>query len=85
MWKPPGTVELEAPLVELACLISDPGAPRQNVHVDTGGWKTACAPLLSVFVSLQETAEDMGPTMLWRDVGMVMDGVGVGLVEDCGS
>lgn len=60
-----GTVELEAPLVELACLISDPGAPRQNVHVDTGGWKTACAPLLTVFVSLQETAEDMGPTMLF--------------------
>ena len=76
MWKPPGTVELEAPLVELACLISDPGAPRQNVHVDTGGWKTACALLLTVFVSLQETAEDMGPTMLW--LGGSGDGDGWG-------
>mmetsp|Transcript_41072 Transcript_41072/g.76399 ORF Transcript_41072/g.76399 Transcript_41072/m.76399 type:complete len:432 (+) Transcript_41072:72-1367(+) len=60
-----GTVESEGALVELSCLITDPGAPRQNVHVDTGGWKTACAPLLTVFVALQETTPEMGPTLLF--------------------
>eukprot|EP00913_Durusdinium_trenchii_P026282 g24661.t1 len=60
-----GTVELDAGLVELSCLISDPSAVRQNVHVDTGGWKTRCAPLLTVFVALQEVTEAMGPTVVF--------------------
>ncbi|CAE7191998.1 unnamed protein product [Symbiodinium microadriaticum] len=60
-----GTVEAEGALVELSCLITDPGAPRQNVHVDTGGWKTACAPLLTVFIALQDISEEMGPTILF--------------------
>eukprot|EP00438_Fugacium_kawagutii_P005463 Skav215032 [mRNA] locus=scaffold966:631736:635100:- [translate_table: standard] len=56
-----------ASLVELSCLITDPGAPRQNVHVDTGGWKTCCAPLLTTFVALQDVTEDMGPTTVtWQ-------------------
>ena len=50
--------------VELSCLITEPGAPRQNVHVDTGGWKTCCSPLLTVFVALQEVKKEMGPTIL---------------------
>ena len=60
-----GTVQAEGALVELSCLITDPGAPRQNVHVDTGGWKTACAPLLTVFIPLQDISEEMGPTILF--------------------
>lgn len=64
-----GTVGLDASLVELSCLITDCGAPRQNVHVDTGGWKTACAPLLTVFVALQDIQEAMGPTQVLLGLG----------------
>ncbi|CAE7770997.1 trt7 [Symbiodinium pilosum] len=60
-----GTVQADGVLVELSCLITDPGAPRQNVHVDTGGWKTACAPLLTVFIALQDISPEMGPTILF--------------------
>ncbi|CAJ1350126.1 unnamed protein product [Effrenium voratum] len=60
-----GTVTSEGLLVELSCLITDCGAPMQNVHVDTGGWKTACAPLLTIFVALQHIDLDMGPTVLF--------------------
>ena len=60
-----GTVQAGGALVELSCLITDPGAPRQNVHVDTGGWKTACAPLLTTFIALQEISDAMGPTILF--------------------
>ena len=67
-----GTVELSASLVELSCLISEPGAPRQNVHVDTGGWKTCCSPLLTVFLPLQEVKEPMGPTILPHGIEMLL-------------
>ena len=59
--------------MELSCLITDCGAPRQNVHVDTGGWKTACAPLLTVFVALQDIQEAMGPTQVSLELGKRRD------------
>eukprot|EP00930_Biecheleria_cincta_P100659 TRINITY_DN92271_c0_g1_i1.p1 TRINITY_DN92271_c0_g1~~TRINITY_DN92271_c0_g1_i1.p1 ORF type:complete len:456 (-),score=66.53 TRINITY_DN92271_c0_g1_i1:249-1415(-) len=60
-----GTVQRDAHLEELSCLITDPGAMKQSIHVDTGGWNTPCAPLLTVFLALQDTSDSMGPTLLW--------------------
>ena len=52
----------EALICELACIISDPGAPRQQLHADTKigdrGW------LVSMFVALQDVASDMGGTIV---------------------
>ena len=53
----------EALICELACIVSDPGAPRQQLHADTKigpdqGW------LVSMFVALQDVASDMGGTVI---------------------
>ena len=52
----------DAELFELAALVSDPGAPRQQLHPDSihheGG-----ALIVSVFIALQETDATMGPTV----------------------
>jgi len=47
-------------LVELASLISDPGAPSQLLHADT--LYTVNAEMVTVFVPLQDIDEHMGPT-----------------------
>eukprot|EP00928_Gymnodinium_smaydae_P065316 TRINITY_DN48481_c0_g1_i1.p1 TRINITY_DN48481_c0_g1~~TRINITY_DN48481_c0_g1_i1.p1 ORF type:complete len:363 (-),score=84.85 TRINITY_DN48481_c0_g1_i1:103-1146(-) len=67
-----GEVSPAGELIELACLVSDPGARRQPLHADTPcetrlsryGPPTPCRPLLSVFVALQDVSEAMGPTLL---------------------
>lgn len=52
----------EALICELACIVSAPGAPRQQLHADTKigdrGW------LVSMFVALQDVASDMGGTIV---------------------
>lgn len=52
----------DAELFELAALVADPGAPRQQIHPDSihheGG-----ALVISFFIALQETNESMGPTV----------------------
>lgn len=52
----------EALICELACIIADPGAPRQRLHADTKiddrGY------LVSTFVALQDVASDMGGTVV---------------------
>ena len=51
----------DAELYELAALVSDPGAPRQPVHPDTG---FSPSPVLaSTFIALQDIDETMGPTV----------------------
>merc|ERR1712159_974952 len=66
-------VSLEGELVELACVITDPGAARQAVHADTLcettsatllGPSVSCSPLVSVFIALQDISLAMGPTIL---------------------
>eukprot|EP00965_Chrysotila_dentata_P040997 1359522-Pleurochrysis_carterae.AAC.1 len=48
-------------LYELAALVSDPGAPRQQVHSDTD-WATR--PIaFTCFVALQDISHEMGPTV----------------------
>jgi|EP01047_Picozoa_sp_COSAG01_P082221 ectoine hydroxylase-related dioxygenase (phytanoyl-CoA dioxygenase family) len=60
-------------LCELSCLISDPGAPRQPLHSDTGlslagvgetGDSCIGGGLLTVFVALQDVEADMGGTIV---------------------
>ena len=54
----------EAELFELAALVSDPGAPRQPVHPDTGYKEGFDEPaVLTGFLALQDVDEDMGPTV----------------------
>lgn len=50
----------DATLYELACLVSEKGAPRQPVHPDNPYQDTA--PLVTCFVALQDISIDMGPT-----------------------
>ena len=47
-------------LYELSSLISEPGSPRQPVHPDNPHQEFA--PLLTVFVALQDITPEMGPT-----------------------
>lgn len=51
-------------LVELSCLVTDPGAERQPLHPDTPIQGNDCAGLLTAFVALQPISEQMGPTIL---------------------
>lgn len=51
-----------ATLVELSSLISDPGSPAQPLHADTL-W-TNRAEILTIFVTLQQTHDAMGPTVM---------------------
>ena len=54
----------DAELFELAALVSDPGAPRQPVHPDTGYKEGIEEPaVLTGFLALQDVDEDMGPTV----------------------
>ena len=65
----------DAPLYELAAMISEPGAQRQPIHPDTpfrpdadadadaGAGAGSAAPLLTCFVALQDVAVAMGPTL----------------------
>jgi len=50
---------LGAELFELAAFVTAPGAPPQEVHMDTA---TSQPSLFTVFVALQDIASDMGPT-----------------------
>jgi len=51
----------ECELVELSALITCKGSPLQRLHSDAGGLK-GDDRLVSVFVSLQDTPVDLGPT-----------------------
>jgi len=52
---------LDAQFYEFAALISDKGAESQRVHADTT-YQLNC-PLYTVFIALQDTCEDLGPTL----------------------
>ena len=56
----------DAVLYELACLISDPGSNRQEIHPDIVFSKDDI-PLIACFVSLQEIDSTMGPTVFIPD------------------
>jgi len=56
----------DAVLYELACLISDPGSNRQEIHPDIVFCKDEI-PLIACFVSLQEIDSTMGPTVFIPD------------------
>ena len=53
---------LDAVVVELASLISDPGARQQDYHPDSVLPSTCGTPLYTVFVALQDIDRSMGPT-----------------------
>ena len=55
---------LDALVVELATLISDPGAVRQTWHPDSTLPSTSGAPLYTMFVALQTIDASMGPTQV---------------------
>jgi hypothetical protein len=64
----------DAVLYELACLISDPGSQRQEVHPDilidennSDGVDTSSIPVIACFVSLQDVDATMGPTLFLPD------------------
>ena len=57
----PDGVDALPSMIELSSLISDPGAPRQPVHPDVQF--DAVGPQFTVFVALQDTTADMGPTL----------------------
>lgn len=66
-------VSRQGRLIELACLISDPGAERQPLHPDTPccttrslqfGPSNTCSPLLTIWVALQTVSMEMGPLIL---------------------
>uniref|UniRef100_A0A7S1ALB7 Phytanoyl-CoA dioxygenase n=1 Tax=Noctiluca scintillans TaxID=2966 RepID=A0A7S1ALB7_NOCSC len=61
-------VTSEGRLVELSCLVTDSGAERQPLHPDTDstGSNTVFAPLVTVFLALQDVSPAMGPTVLCR-------------------
>ena len=48
-------------LAEVSCIITDPGAQRQELHRDTTDDNTA---LITAFISLQPISKAMGPTIL---------------------
>jgi ectoine hydroxylase-related dioxygenase (phytanoyl-CoA dioxygenase family) len=48
-------------LYECSALVSDPCAPRQEIHPDTPYCRSPVA--LTAFISLQDVTEDMGPTV----------------------
>ena len=52
---------VDATLVELAALVSDPGSMRQPIHPDTV--YTQDPTVYTCFVALQDVTRDMGPTM----------------------
>eukprot|EP00747_Dinoflagellata_sp_TGD_P216450 gnl/TRDRNA2_/TRDRNA2_88996_c0_seq1.p1 gnl/TRDRNA2_/TRDRNA2_88996_c0~~gnl/TRDRNA2_/TRDRNA2_88996_c0_seq1.p1 ORF type:complete len:264 (-),score=49.36 gnl/TRDRNA2_/TRDRNA2_88996_c0_seq1:265-1056(-) len=51
----------EAPLFDLAMMVSEKGAQRQPMHSDTP--YQAQAPLYTAFVALQDISVEMGPTL----------------------
>jgi hypothetical protein len=60
----------DAVLYELACLISDPGSQRQEVHPDIlidENNDTSSIPVIACFVSLQDVDATMGPTLFLPD------------------
>lgn len=54
----------EAELVELSALVTCGGSPQQRLHTDADGVNGGDR-LVSVFVSLQDTPVDLGPTQLF--------------------
>ncbi len=56
----------DAILYELACLISDPGSNRQEIHPDLV-FSPNEIPLIACFVSLQDIDATMGPTLFIPD------------------
>ena len=56
----------DAVLYELACLISDPGSNRQEIHPDIVFQQNEI-PLIACFVSLQDIDSTMGPTVFIPD------------------
>jgi hypothetical protein len=56
----------DAILYELACLISDPGSNRQEIHPDIV-FAPDETPLIACFVSLQDIDSTMGPTVFIPD------------------
>jgi hypothetical protein len=56
----------DAILYELACLISDPGSNRQEIHPDIV-FQPNEIPLIACFVSLQDIDATMGPTVFIPD------------------
>ena len=52
---------VDSPFTELSVLVSDPGAPRQQLHPDNS-FQQVC-PLYTVFVALQDITLNMGPTV----------------------
>jgi hypothetical protein len=48
-------------LYECSALVSDPGAPRQQIHPDTPFRRSPVA--LTIFISLQDVTVEMGPTV----------------------
>jgi hypothetical protein len=57
----------EAILYELACLISDPGSMKQEIHPDIAFQANGGIPLIACFVSLQDVDSTMGPTVFIQD------------------
>lgn len=57
----------EAVLYELACLISDPGSMKQEIHPDIAFQADGGIPLIACFVSLQDIDSTMGPTVFIQD------------------
>mmetsp|Transcript_11150 Transcript_11150/g.16916 ORF Transcript_11150/g.16916 Transcript_11150/m.16916 type:complete len:350 (-) Transcript_11150:1436-2485(-) len=57
----------EAILYELACLISDPGSMKQEIHPDIAFQANGGIPLIACFVSLQDIDSTMGPTVFLQD------------------
>jgi hypothetical protein len=57
----------DAILYELACLISDPGSNRQEIHPDIVYQHDNTIPLIACFVSLQDIDSTMGPTVFIPD------------------
>jgi len=53
----------DAELFELSALVSDPGAPRQPLHPDTGWRNGRGTAVCTAFVALQPIDADMGPTV----------------------
>ena len=56
----------DAILYELACMISDPGSNRQEIHPDVV-FEPNEIPLIACFVSLQDIDSTMGPTVFIPD------------------
>ncbi len=54
-------------LYELACLISDPGSKKQEIHPDIEFQANGAIPLIACFVSLQDIDSTMGPTVFIPD------------------